>query len=248
MTWAVMMSVFQPHNADFGYNEALLQAEKHASYTVDLPGNYRLIALDSCDPTKSTEDGMTPDRVMWVLEQAKQAKSDGKYPILMMHHNLLDHLPMQRILSHDFIIRFHYTTADLFANAGIKIVLTGHEHCSDATSYTSTLGNVIYDFATTSLTMYPLQYRLFDVNDEMISYTAQTVDSIDTDALTAAVSGYTEEQLALMNAGMNDYAGGFLKAGIEYRLALSLSMEKIGIAEGEFDYDLVSTAVGGLTD
>ncbi|MBR6781519.1 MAG: metallophosphoesterase [Clostridia bacterium] len=239
-------AMFKEIYAEFGYDEALTVTDEECSYTADLGETYRLIALDSCDTSKSTEDGMTPARVMWVLEQAKQAKEDGRYPILMMHHNLLDHLPMQRILSRNFIVKFHYSTAELFANAGIKLVFTGHEHCSDAAVYTGTLGNKIYDFATTSLTMYPLQFRMFTMNEQEITYTAETVDRIDTDALTAAVDGYTQEQIDLMNAGMNAYAKGFFKAGIEYRLALSLSMEKIGIAEGEFGYDLVNTAVGGL--
>ncbi len=232
----------------FGYDEAIATMEGNCSYVAELNDEYRLIAVDSCDPTKSTEDGMTSDKVDWVLEQAARAKEDGKYPILMMHHNLLDHLPVQRILSRNFIIRFHYTTAEKFANAGIKLVFTGHEHCSDAATYTSTKGNIIYDFATTSLTMYPTQYRVFNLTPDEIKYESRTVDKIDTDALTATVSGYTQEQIDLMNAGFNAYAKGFLKAGIQYRLALGMTMEKIGIAEGEPFYNLVNTAVTGLTD
>ena len=239
-------AMFKEIYAEFGYDEALTVTENECSYTADIGDTYRLIALDSCDTSVSTADGMTAERTMWVLNQAKQAKEDGRYPILMMHHNLLDHMPMQTILSSNFIVKFHYTTAELFANAGIKLVFSGHEHCSDAAVYTSTLGNKIYDFATTSLTMYPLQYRMFTMNEQEITYTADTVDSIDIDALTANVAGYTDEQIALMNEGMNAYAKGYFDAGIEYRLALSLSMEKIGIAEGEFGYDLVNTAVGGL--
>lgn len=232
----------------FGYDEAIATMEGNCSYVAELNDEYRLIALDSCDPTKSTEDGMSLEKVQWVCDQAEKAYADGKYPILMMHHNLLDHLPMQRILSRNFIVRFHFTTAEMFANAGIKLVFTGHEHCSDAATYTSTKGNKIYDFATTSLTMYPTQYRYFTLTDDEIKYEARTVDKIDTDALTATVSGYTQEHIDLMNAGFNAYAKGFFKAGVQYRLALGLTMEKIGIAEGEPFYNLVNTAVSGLTD
>ena len=115
----------------FGYDEAIATMEGNCSYVAELNEEYRLIAVDSCDPTKSTEDGMTSDRVDWVLEQAAKAKEDGKYPILMMHHNLLDHLPVQRILSRNFIIRTHFTTAEKFANAGIKLVLTANNHSYD---------------------------------------------------------------------------------------------------------------------
>lgn len=229
---------------EFGYSEAL--TVNGGSYTADLGDTYRLIALDSTDPSKSTEDGMSAEKVDWVHEQADKAKADGRHPILMMHHNLLDHLPIQRVLSHDFIVRFHYSTATLFADWGIKLVFTGHEHCSDATSYTSPSGNVIYDFATTSLTMYPLQYRMFTLTDDTIAYEAKTIESIDTDALLEATPGFTAEQIDLMNAGMNDYAKGFLKAGVEYRLERSLSMDKMGIDEDAFYYDLVNTAVSRL--
>lgn len=233
---------------EFGYAEAIARDDDSLSYAADLNETYRLIALDSNDPTKSTEDGMDAGRVDWVVEQAKQAQRDGKYPILMMHHNLLDHMPMQRILSRNFIIKNHFTTAATFADCGIQLVFSGHEHCSDAAVFTSALGNRIYDLATTSLTMYPLQYRLVTLSDSAITYEAATVDTIDTDALTDAVNGYSAEQLALMQAGLNDYAKGFLKKGVEYRLALSMTPEKMGLDETAFYYESVIKLVNGLTD
>ena len=234
--------------ADFGFDKAIEVFEGTASYTADLGSKYRLIALDSCDPTVSTADGMSLKEIMWVCDQADKAYEDGRYPILMMHHNLLDHLPVQRIVSKNFIVRFHYTTAALFADHGIKVVFSGHEHCNDTTSFTTAAGNTIYDFATTSLSMYPIQYTVMQLTDDTISYNAKTITSIDTDALSSTVKGYTAEQLALMNEDFNAYAKGFLKAGVRYRLELSLSMEKMGIAEDAIYYNLVNTAVSGLTD
>lgn len=234
--------------ASFGYDEALAVDDDSCSYTADLGEKYRLIALDSCDHSVSTADGLTAARTAWLREQAEQAQKDRKNVIVMMHHNLLDHMPAQRVFSRNFIVRNHLLNAELFAGLGIKTVFTGHEHCSDVSAYTGSLGNKIYDFATTSLTMYPLQYRMVSFSDEKIAYGVRTIDSIDTAALSRGVDGYTPAQLALMDAGLNDYALGFLKAGIRYRLALSLSMEKIGISEGEAFYDLVNTAAGGVTD
>lgn len=233
---------------EFGYAEAIEKVEGECSYVAELNDDYRLIALDSCDPTKSTEDGMTTAKVNWVIAQAEKAFEDGKYPVLMMHHNLLDHLPVQRILSRNFIIRNHLATADKFANAGIKLVFTGHEHCSDAAVYTSTLGNKIYDFANTSLTMYPLTYKMFTVTDDEIKYESKEINKIDTDALTSTVAGYPQEVIDMMNEDFNGvYAKAFLESGVKYRLTRDLTMEKIGIAEGEPFYNLVYTAVTGLT-
>lgn len=229
---ATTLARFKEIYAEFGYDHALTTRTDDCSYTADLGEKYRLIALDSNHETKSTEDGMTADRLKWVKEQAELAKEDGRYPIVMMHHNLLDHLPIQRVLSRNFIVKFHFTTAELFADWGIKTVFTGHEHCSDATVYTSALGNKLYDFATTSLAMYPLEYRVVKYNDNEIKYETRSVDIIDYDALTATTKGYTDEQIAAMRADLRAFSKGYLKAGVQYRLELSLSPEKMGIDEG----------------
>ena len=231
---ATTRAMFKEIYADFGYDKALVKDDETCSYTANLGEKYRLIALDSNHATKSTEDGMTAERIKWVCDQAKQAKKDGRYPILMMHHNLLDHMPIQRVVSRNFIVKFHYTTAELFADNGIKLVLTGHEHCSDVTSYTSALGNKLYDFATTSLAMYPLEYRVFKYTDNEIKYESRSIDKIDYDALRRTTKGYTDEQINAMKADLGAFAKGYLKAGVQYRLELSLSPEKMGIDEDAF--------------
>ncbi|MGN0549006.1 MAG: metallophosphoesterase family protein [Acutalibacteraceae bacterium] len=240
------LALFKEIYADFGYDHALTTREDDCSYTADLGDKYRLIALDSNHPTKSTEDGMTKEKMSWVKEQAELAKQDGRYPIVMMHHNLLDHLPVQRLLSRNFIVKFHFTTAELFADWGIKMVFTGHEHCSDATVYTSALGNKIYDFTTTSLTMYPLEYRVLSFTDDEIRYESRSVDKIDCDALRASVDGYTDEMIAAMKADLTAYSKAFLKAGVQYRLERSLSAEKMGIDEDAIYYETVMYAVNKL--
>jgi hypothetical protein len=166
----------------------------------------------------------------------------------MMHHNLLDHMPIQGLLSKDFIIRDHISTAEKFANAGIKMVVSGHEHCSDANTYTSSKGNQITDFATTALTMYPLQYRIFEMSDEAISYEVATIDEIDTENLKDDVVGYTDAQIAEMNKGMNAFAKDFLKNGVEWRLERGFQDEQLGISKDAFYYDIVRKAVDGLND
>ena len=240
------MEAFIETYYEFGYKEALVTTDYDCSYTADLSSKYRLIALDSCDHDKSTEDGMTEEKVQWVVEQAEQAYKDGKYPILMMHHNLLDHMPMQRILSRNFIIKNHTLTAERWANAGIKLVFSGHEHCSDATTYVSTTGNTISDFATTSLTMYPLEYRYVEMTDKEIKYEAKTIDKIDTDALLEIVPDYTPDQIDAMNDGLNAFAKNFLKNGVEWRLERGFLDEQLGIKPDDIYYDLVRDAIDAL--
>ena len=245
---ATKMQDFKEIYADFGYDRALTVRENDCSYTADLGEKYRLIALDSCDYDKSTEDGMTPDKLNFVRAEAAKAKKDGRYPIVMMHHNLLDHMPMQRVVSRNFIVRFHRTTAELFADWGVRVVFSGHEHCGDTTAFTSALGNKIYDFAVTSLTMYPLSYMTVTFADNVIRYDSVPVETIDVDALTAAVRGYSDAQLQAMRDDLNAYSKGFMKKGVQYRLWLSLTMEKMGISESDFYYDAANAVFSRLQE
>ncbi len=233
---------------EFGYDKALEVREDDCSYVADLSSEYRLIALDTNNPHASTEDGMTKEKIQWVHKQTELCKQEGKYPVLMMHHNLLDHLPIQRVISRNFIIRNHFSTAELFADWGIKLVLSGHEHCNDATSYTSLLGNKIYDFATTSLTMFPLAYRFFTVTDDTITYENKTIDEIDYEALTANTKGYTDEMIKGMKEDLYEYSKNFLKAGIKFRLGRDMKLENMDIDEDAFYYDIVATAVNDFNE
>ena len=245
---ATDMQAFKEIYADFGYDNALTTVADDCSYTANLGEKYRLIALDSCNYDKSTEDGMTLKKLDFVRREAAKAKQDGRYPIVMMHHNLLDHMPMQRLVSRNFIVRFHRSTAELFADWGIRVVLSGHEHCADAAVFTSAQGNRIYDFANTSLTMYPLSFREMTFTDEAIRYDDVPVDRIDTDALQRTVRGYSQAQIDAMNDDLNAYAKGFLKKGVEYRLWLSLTMEKMGIKESDFYYDAAYAVFSRLNE
>ena len=243
---AVGVAQFKEIYQDLGYDRALSVRAEDCSYTADLGDTLRLIALDSCDPAVSTADGMSAGKIAWAVREAKAARAAGRTPVLMMHHNLLSHLPAQRLLSRNFIVRAHLSTAELFADAGIGLVLTGHEHCSDAAVYTSALGGVIRDFATTSLTMYPLSYRLFTFAGEEVTYAARQIEKIDTAALAAAVSGYTPAVLSAMDRDLTAYAKAFLKKGVQYRLSLQLSADKSDLKAGSAAYELLDSLYGAL--
>ena len=73
------------------------------------------------------------------------------------------------------------------------------------------------------------------------------VESIDTDALTAAVRGYSAAQIQAMQVDLNAYAKGFLKKGVEYRLWLSMTMDKMGIRESDFYYDAANAVFSRLS-
>lgn len=239
---------FKEIYADFGYNEALTVDEKTCSYTADIGEKYRLIAFDTNHDTITSQNALNTDRVNWVFEQSKIAKKDGKYPIVMMHHNLLDHISLHRIMEGDLLVSPRNAIAELWADSGIKLVISGHEHCSDAAYYTSAKGNKIYDFAVASLSMYPLSYREFSLSDKEISYNTRYLKTIDTLALSSTISGYSEKQLNYMSDDLTEYSNGFLRAGLQNRFKQMMVPETLGVYKDNKYYNALAAALISLEE
>lgn len=216
---------------EFGYDKAFSIDESCCSYAVNINDKYGLIALDSCDENYSLASGVDLARVNWVREQAQAIKESGREPIMIMHHNLLEHSPLQLITQDKYIVSFPRTFASIFADCGIKLVFTGHTHLTDVTSLTTPAGNTIYDFCTAALSEYPMQYRFIEMTDEEISYEMKTIQKIDTDALTAIVSGYTQEQIDAMSTDFPAYAKSSEKARTENRLKAEVAETSTELAE-----------------
>lgn len=237
---------------EFGYDEAFSIDENSCSYAVNLNDKYTLIALDSCSTEWSVSSKITTEKLKWVKEQADKAKKSGRSPILMMHHNLLEHTPFQLLTGKKYIVAYPTTFATLFADWGIKLVFTGHTHVCDTKSYTSPCGNVIYDFSNPALNDYPTQYKVFNVTDSTIKYESKTVDTIDTDALTSAVSGYTDTQIAEMKSDFSSYAKQYyIKTNLDSFKQDNLNPETLKIKKSDPLYPLVSavfTQVKALAD
>lgn len=233
---------FREIYGEFGYDEAFAVDESCCSYAVNLNDKYGLIAFDSCDEDYHLANGVDSDRINWVKKQAKAITDSGRYPIMMMHHNLLEHMPLQLITQDKYIVSYPKTYASVLADCGIKLVFTGHTHMGDAVSHTSPMGNVIYDFCTPALSQYPMQYRRFTLTDEEISYEMKTVEKIDTVALSAVVSGYSEERLNEMATDFPGYAGERLKNRTLDSIKEMISAKGLGISEINPLYGFVDRA------
>ncbi len=173
--------------ADFGYNEALEKDTKSASYVVDLNDEYRLIAIDST--TEGTgAHSVYEERLQWIAEQGEKAKADGKKLIGMHHQNLLEHMIMSNLVQPNGVVSAKSTNApEVYAQAGIKYVFTGHTHDHDIASYTAADGTVIYDAVTGSLNALGSYYRVVTFGDE-VKFETKSVDKIDVAVLPACIS------------------------------------------------------------
>ncbi len=231
--------------ADFGYSQALCQDGATASYTADLNKKYRLIAVDSNDPGEDG-DGVTSALLKWIKAQCAQAKADGKEIIYMMHHPLLEHLYMGKVLMKDFMLRNSKAVAEMFTRWGIEYVFTGHEHGNDVESYAGANGKVVYDVLTTALSSYPLEYRLVKMNSEGADLKMRKIEKCDTGAL---IDGYTSAQKAALRSDYEKFAYEYFRYSVEKKILRILAPSfikkelKLGEDTPAFMIDTLFTAI-----
>lgn len=227
--YACTPAQFKACYADFGYGEALAADDITASYTADLPGGFRLIAVDSNDPGKDG-DGLNERLFSWIGAQAEAAAADGRTPIVMMHHPLLEPIPYASLLMKDFIVRDHKAVAERFAQWGIPCVFTGHEHGNNITSFTGSNGGVVYDILTTSLNSYPMEFRMIDLSAQRMEISMERIGSFDPADIPP---GYNAAQRAAIAQDYTAYSLGFFKFSVAKKIERVIAPDDIKRMLGE---------------
>ena len=205
------VSVFMRVFADFGYNEAIAKDSNSASYVVDLPDGYRLLAIDSTLQS-SGNWGIDAKRAEWIRQQAQTAQEEGKKTIAMMHHNLVPHLVLIDVLHKGSVLGKATGLSDIFAQYGVKYVFTGHTHESDIASYVGANGEVVYDVLTGALNVYPCPYRTVTFGDD-VKFEMNYVDKVETEYIP---SGMSAEAFDLLEKDFMEYS--------EYCFTLGMKM------------------------
>ena len=221
---------------EFGYDEALSTDEGTCSYSVNLNDEYTLVALDTCDERYRVVPNNDLSRMNWAVTQIKKAKSEGRKVIMIMHHNLLEHNPYQKITEKNYVVDTPYSFAGLLADLGVKLVFSGHTHRENATSYTSFKGNTIYDFSMPSLGNFPAEYKLFKMTDEEINYETKKIEHIDADKLAEVCKGFSDEDIALMKNDFQQYTWNKSYADYSESLSDGISPELLGVEESSALY------------
>lgn len=207
----------------FGFDEAIAVDDVTASYVVDLPDGYRLIAIDSNNPG-SSGDGIDERLLSWIAAQAEKGHADGKKLIAAMHHSLLEPIAFAPILMGDFIVRDYKDIAEQFTQWGIQYVFTGHEHGNNVSRFVGSNGSTVYNILTTALTSYPLNYRMVTFDDEKVDIKCESVTECNFDYL---IGGYTDAQLDLMEKDYTEYSYGYFRYSIEKKIAKYITPEFI---------------------
>lgn len=221
---------------EFGYDEALSTDEGTCSYSANLNDEYTLVALDTCDERYRVVPNNDITRMDWAVKQIKAAKKQGKKVIMIMHHNLLEHNPFQKLNEKNYVVNTPYSFAGLLADLGVKLVFSGHTHCNNVKSYTSFLGSTIYDFSMSSLGNFPAEYKYFNVTDSKISYETKKINHIDADKLAEVCKGFSNEALEMMKNNLQKYTWSMSYREYSEDLRENISPETLGVEESSALY------------
>lgn len=221
---------------EFGYDKALSTDEGTCSYSANLNDEYTLVALDTCDERYRVVPNNDITRMDWAVKQIKAAKKQGKKVIMIMHHNLLEHNPFQKLNEKNYVVNTPYSFAGLLADLGVKLVFSGHTHCNNVKSYTSFLGNTIYDFSMSSLGNFPAEYKYFNVTDSKISYETKKINHIDADKLAEVCKGFSNEALEMMKNNLQAYTWSMSYREYSEDLRENISPETLGVEESSALY------------
>lgn len=235
--------------ADIGYNRTLARHKGTASYTAELNGDYRLIAIDAC---VYREDGsyLSPELLAWTQEQAAQAKQDGKHLVAMVHFSVLEHFGLESVGGSLLCVDQYRSFAEQLAGWGVQYVFTGHEHANDISSAVTKKGSKIYDIETGSLITYPCAYREVTFSDAAVDIKTNYIDKIDTSLLP---EGFSSAQIAAMEANFTGYALDYFRAGFRSyaymipELTQTLA-ESLNAPEGSAGYQTIDAAVRCLEE
>lgn len=168
---------------DFGPSEAISVHKESMSYVVQLADGYRLFALNddtNYKPEGERGSGFSDDCMNWIMQQLKDAQEHDQYVIAMTHHPMISPSPFYKIIGGGNMQRNHETTREIFADAGLHCMLTGHTHVHDISYITTPKGNRFYDVAVGAMIGCPPVMRnvIFDPKNEKIDVETITIKDV----------------------------------------------------------------------
>lgn len=134
-------------------------------YTHEILPGVRLIGLNSIafdsDGTQLSMGYVDDAQLHWL--KTVLAEATDEFLIVMIHHNVIEHLPGQarHAMGRRYMLDNASTLLPMLQAAGVKLIFTGHLHVQDIASWQG-----IYEITTGSLVSYPHPYRVLQIRDE----------------------------------------------------------------------------------
>ena len=182
-TESISKEEFTELYAMFGYGDALKRDPASLSYLAAVDDDTWLLCIDSNRYDEHATSSITggrirPQTMVWALSLLQEAKEKGIRVMGMMHHGLVAHMPWQSAFFPNYLVEEWEKNADMLADAGLKVIFTGHFHANDITLRTSPAGNTIYDVETATMAHYPFAWRIITMDDTDLSMDTRFVHTI----------------------------------------------------------------------
>ena len=154
---------FATQYANYGYGASSERLDGTLTYACEPITGLVVIGIDS-----GTDGVVSSTTLDWVTEKANAARTNGKKVIAMMHHPLIPHFSGVDNFVETAVVSNYETVRNTLADAGIRVVFTGHFHTSDiAMDKNADLSREIYDVNTGSLISYPCDYREVTLSNDL---------------------------------------------------------------------------------
>lgn len=163
--------------SDYGYNidkADILERGPRLSYLAEPVDGLWIIGIDSNiyednirDRYPNTNGTLSPEDHAWIADVGRRAKEEGKILLGMIHHGVLEHFPLQGVIAEEYLLKNWLRDSEKLAEAGLRVVFTGHFHAQDAVMRRFRRG-YLYDVETGSPVTYPCPYRIVKVYEDRL--------------------------------------------------------------------------------
>ena len=177
---------------NFGLKDAIERDPISLSYVCEPIEGLRFIGIDDCRlPSRGDTkygDGeygrIRPATLEWILAQADRAKEEEKVLVAAVHHELICHYNGQERVMPSAATENGDSIARLFADHGIRVVLTGHMHMPNVSRVVGFEGtDTITEVNLASTICYPSQYTLLTVSNDLSTMRVDTREVKSTESL-----------------------------------------------------------------
>jgi 3',5'-cyclic AMP phosphodiesterase CpdA len=184
----ISSSEFEQIYQDFGFSEAIARDPNSLTYIAEPKEGIWIFGMDACNyenkyPDLNKTAGRFSEATLnWILNKISEAKSQGITPIGMVHHGILEHFPGKVNVFPDYVIDSWKEVSTALADAGMKLVFTGHYHANDIVSKISEKGFIV-DIETGSTLTWRCPYRMVDLNGstQLTDITTKVITQINYD-------------------------------------------------------------------
>jgi hypothetical protein len=201
---------------EFGPNEAISYHRESMCYCVQLAPGYRLLALNddsNFKPEGERGSGYSDSCMEWIMEQIKDAHEKDQFIFAMTHHPMIAPSPFYAIIGKGDMQRGHAETRQIFADAGLCCMLSGHTHIHDISYVITDKGNPFYDIACGAMIGCPPAIRNITFDPKNAKVDVETVLIKDVPGLDTGGKPFDEYMKGfffgmigeVVNALANDY-------------------------------------------